>query len=246
MLPKCLQAGRVAVRPQRLQQCPSSVLATTTTTAHVFAAACSVRSGTGTTCHAHNHSSEGRTQYSRRQLLQISSVLGACLCSTSGLAQPAAAAASATATSRSSAAACQLQTSLTGLKWCDLVAGDGALPIQGAFTKAHYTAKLASNDFVFDSSYQRKQPLIFKVGEREVIEAFDVAMLGAEDIPPMHEGGKRLIVAPPGPMQKQGTKSLVWMVGMLDALEDAGELSAEGTPASDLVFEVELLPKRKK
>lgn len=38
----------------------------------------------------------------------------------------------------------------------------------------------------------------------------------------MREGGKRLIVAPPGPLQKQGTKSLLWVVGLSEAIEDAG------------------------
>jgi GTP-sensing pleiotropic transcriptional regulator CodY len=44
----------------------------------------------------------------------------------------------------------------------------------------------------------------------------------------MREGGKRRIVVPPGPLQQQGTKSLVWMVGLLDALEDAGGVKVEG------------------
>lgn len=30
---------------------------------------------------------------------------------------------------------CQLQDSPVGLQWCDIVAGDGQLPIKGAFTK---------------------------------------------------------------------------------------------------------------
>jgi hypothetical protein len=49
----------------------------------------------------------------------------------------------------------------------------------------------------------------------------------SQDIPAMKEGGKRLVVAPPGPLQRQGTKSLVWMVGMLDALEEAGGRSRD-------------------
>lgn len=38
----------------------------------------------------------------------------------------------------------------------------------------------------------------------------------------MREGGLRRIVVPPGPLQQQGTKSLVWMVGLLEALDEAG------------------------
>ena len=38
----------------------------------------------------------------------------------------------------------------------------------------------------------------------------------------MREGGTRRIVVPPGRLQQQGTKSLVWIAGLLDALEDAG------------------------
>ncbi len=76
------------------------------------------------------------------------------------------------------------------------------------------------------------------------MEAWDVAILGDDAIPPMREGGRRRIVVPPGRLQQQGTKSLVWMVGMLDALEEAGELSGDGTPTADLVFEIELLKRR--
>lgn len=47
----------------------------------------------------------------------------------------------------------------------------------------------------------------------------------------MREGGKRLLVLPPGPLQRQGTKSLVWMVGMLDALEDSGGMNRQGVGA---------------
>jgi hypothetical protein len=38
----------------------------------------------------------------------------------------------------------------------------------------------------------------------------------------MREGGKRYVVASPGPMQRQGTKSLLWVVGLSQALEEAG------------------------
>lgn len=38
----------------------------------------------------------------------------------------------------------------------------------------------------------------------------------------MQEGGKRLVVAPPGPLQRQGVKSLTWVTGLLDAIDEAG------------------------
>eukprot|EP00878_Enallax_costatus_P013464 GHUV01014079.1.p1 GENE.GHUV01014079.1~~GHUV01014079.1.p1 ORF type:complete len:243 (+),score=52.90 GHUV01014079.1:1050-1778(+) len=173
----------------------------------------------------------------RRQVLQAE--VAAVLLSATGSLQPQPAVAA------GAAGSCQLHTSSSGLQWCDIVVGNGALPIKGAFTKAHYTATLEASGAQFESSYRRKQPLIFKVGEREVIEAWDVAILGSQDVPPMHEGGKRLIVAPPGPLQKQGTKSLVWVVGLSEAIAEAGlEVSPEGAPTSPLMFEIELLKKR--
>lgn len=38
----------------------------------------------------------------------------------------------------------------------------------------------------------------------------------------MREGGLRRILVPPGPLQAQGTKSLVWVAGLLEALDEAG------------------------
>ena len=38
----------------------------------------------------------------------------------------------------------------------------------------------------------------------------------------MKEGGVRRLVVPPGPLQRQGTKSLVWVVGLSEAMEEAG------------------------
>jgi hypothetical protein len=48
----------------------------------------------------------------------------------------------------------------------------------------------------------------------------------------MREGGKRYVVASPGPMQRQGTKSLLWVVGLSQALEEAGGESMLHTAAA--------------
>lgn len=57
-----------------------------------------------------------------------------------------------------------------------------------------------------------------------------------QDIPPMREGGKRYVVASPGPMQRQGTKSLLWVVGLSQALEEAGgkDTAAEEPPVASV------------
>lgn len=43
------------------------------------------------------------------------------------------------------AGGCQLQSSSSGLQWCDIVVGDGALPIKGAFTKYVAAYRLSCN-----------------------------------------------------------------------------------------------------
>lgn len=44
---------------------------------------------------------------------------------------------------------------------------------------------------MFDSSYERGRPLTFKIGVREVIQGWDMGILGTEGVPAMKEGGKR-------------------------------------------------------
>jgi peptidylprolyl isomerase len=59
--------------------------------------------------------------------------------------------------------------------------------------KVHYTGWLEGFDSEkkFDSSFDRKKPLIFKVGVRQVIAGWDEALLS------MHVGGRRRIIIPP-------------------------------------------------
>lgn len=44
---------------------------------------------------------------------------------------------------------------------------------------------------MFDSSYERGRPLTFKIGVHEVIQGWDMGILGTEGVPAMKEGGKR-------------------------------------------------------
>ncbi|GIL86271.1 hypothetical protein Vretimale_13732 [Volvox reticuliferus] len=126
---------------------------------------------------------------------------------------------------RASADAGELNESASGLKWKDVQEGTGSSPVKGATIKCHYTGRL-TNGAVFDSSYNRRQPLSFQIGVGQVIKGWDMGILGAEDIPAMKEGGKRLLVIPPN-------------LGY-------GARGAGGVipPNATLEFDVELLPRK--
>lgn len=128
---------------------------------------------------------------------------------------------------KAGAAECNLQASASGLQFCDLVEGTGPTPAKGSLIRCHYEGRLASNNTVFDSSYERGRPLTFKVGVREVISGWDLGILGEEGIPPMKEGGKRKLVIP------------------ADLAYGARGAGGVIPPNATLVFEVELLPKRR-
>ncbi|GIL86272.1 hypothetical protein Vretimale_13732 [Volvox reticuliferus] len=119
----------------------------------------------------------------------------------------------------------ELNESASGLKWKDVQEGTGSSPVKGATIKCHYTGRL-TNGAVFDSSYNRRQPLSFQIGVGQVIKGWDMGILGAEDIPAMKEGGKRLLVIPPN-------------LGY-------GARGAGGVipPNATLEFDVELLPRK--
>ncbi|GBG67225.1 hypothetical protein CBR_g84888 [Chara braunii] len=85
-----------------------------------------------------------------------------------------------------------------GLSFCDIKVGDGDAPQKGMLIKAHYTGRLASNGRIFDSSYDRGRPFVFRVGVGEVIKGWDVGILGTDDLPAMLPGGRRTLVIPPG------------------------------------------------
>ncbi|EIE23709.1 hypothetical protein COCSUDRAFT_53436 [Coccomyxa subellipsoidea C-169] len=123
----------------------------------------------------------------------------------------------------------ELTSAPNGIQYCEVREGTGNTPAKGSLIRCHYRGRLASNNAVFDSSYERGRPLTFKVGVREVIAGWDVGILGdaEQGIPPMKEGGKRVLVIPPEL-----------------AYGDRGAGRGVIPPKATLIFDVELLGKR--
>ncbi len=67
---------------------------------------------------------------------------------------------------------------------------EGKAPVKGQKVAVHYSGKL-TNGKVFDSSYQRKEPISFFLGEGQVIEGWD------EGIALLKVGEKAIFVIPP-------------------------------------------------
>lgn len=81
-------------------------------------------------------------------------------------------------------------TSPSGLKYTFLKLGSGTRVEKGDMASVDYVGKL-TNDTVFDSSYPRKQPFSFKVGQKMAIEGWDEALLL------MRVGDSAKLVIPP-------------------------------------------------
>jgi peptidylprolyl isomerase len=107
-------------------------------------------------------------------------------------------------------------TTDSGLKYFDIVEGDGAMPEAGQTVVVHYTGWLEDGT-KFDSSVDRGQPFSFQLGSGTVIVGWD------EGVASMKVGGKRQLVIPP---------ELAY-----------GETGAGSAipPGATLIFEVELL-----
>lgn len=78
----------------------------------------------------------------------------------------------------------------SGLKYIDLVDGDGDSPASGATAVVHYTGWLLDGT-KFDSSVDRGDPFSFRVGMGQVIGGWD------EGVATMKVGGKRKLIVPP-------------------------------------------------
>lgn len=111
-------------------------------------------------------------------------------------------------------------TTPSGLSYTDIVKGTGASPTSGKSVTVHYTGTL-ENGTKFDSSVDRGQPFVFRIGAGEVIPGWDEGVIS------MKVGGKRKLVIPS-------------QLGY-------GAAGAGGVipPNATLIFEVELLDVEK-
>lgn len=78
----------------------------------------------------------------------------------------------------------------SGLQYEEVQAGSGPQPQAGDIVSVHYTGTLTTG-VVFDSSYQRNEPLTFPIGVGMVIPGWD------EGIGLMQQGGKARLTIPP-------------------------------------------------
>lgn len=73
----------------------------------------------------------------------------------------------------------QFITTASGLKYSDAKVGDGATPTPGDTVRVHYTGWLDGFDSEkkFDSSYDRRSPLVFRAGVGQVVKGWDEALM---------------------------------------------------------------------
>ena len=81
-------------------------------------------------------------------------------------------------------------TTPSGLKYTDLVVGNGPSPRPGQTAAVHYTGTLTDGT-KFDSSRDKGQPLSFVLGQTPMIKGWD------EGVATMKVGGRRRLVVPP-------------------------------------------------
>jgi peptidylprolyl isomerase len=77
------------------------------------------------------------------------------------------------------------------LEITDLTEGEGAEAAAGATVRVHYVGVAHSSGEEFDASYNRGEPLQFRLGVGQVISGWDTGVQG------MKVGGRRRLVIPP-------------------------------------------------
>ena len=77
------------------------------------------------------------------------------------------------------------------LEVTDLVEGDGPEASSGQTVQVHYVGVSHSTGEEFDASYNRGEPLSFRLGTGQVISGWDQGVQG------MKVGGRRRLVIPP-------------------------------------------------
>ena len=106
----------------------------------------------------------------------------------------------------------------TDLEVTDLSAGSGAEAASGSTVVVHYVGVAHSTGEEFDASYNRGEPLSFRLGVGQVIAGWDQGVTG------MKVGGRRKLVIPPhlgygdrgaGGVIKPG-ETLIFVVDLLD------------------------------
>lgn len=113
----------------------------------------------------------------------------------------------------------QAVTTESGLKYVDVVPGQGRQAELGDTASVHYTGWLTDGK-KFDNSLDRKEPFSFRVGSGQVIKGWDEGVQG------MKIGGKRKLTIPP--QLGYGTRGAGGVI----------------PPNATLVFDVELLDLR--
>ncbi len=80
----------------------------------------------------------------------------------------------------------------TDLEITEVWEGDGVEAKAGATVEVHYVGVAYSTGEEFDASWNRGEPLQFRLGAGQVIAGWDQGVLG------MKVGGRRQLVIPPG------------------------------------------------
>ncbi len=84
----------------------------------------------------------------------------------------------------------EMEETSSGLFYRDDVVGDGDTAEPGRTVVAHYAGHLADGD-LFDSSWERNEPIFVELGVDPIIPGWEEGVRG------MREGGQRTLVIPP-------------------------------------------------